>query len=524
MNTISDLRTERLINTTRFVFTAFFLVAGYSAYRNVSGLWSWGSIFACTGVFFILALVNEFYIRTQRLSMRLIYASTTVEFLLIFLLKYFMHFTRDVGYGYTMKEPATYLVYFLFLVMNGLRYDRKLNLYAGTLAVVTATALLVLSVADGGMRFTNELKEFFAIDTLRASSEITKILFLVAFTYFIQRMAEFTNNKIQLLGESEKRSTARLESSREMIRALEETAAALMAGSSDLTASSSKIDGILAQHGSLMNQVTTLSGDIEGSIGDIREKSSFQYRTVEDNFSKIKDISDLMEKIYQDSSVQNENATGALKLAETNENNIAETIKSITYMRENSKKIEEISKTISEIADKTNLLSLNAAIESARAGEHGKGFAVVADEISKLATMSIDSSKEIAAIIRNTVSNIEGVSSMIENLAGYLAGIIAFVKENSRFMSALNQDTFKEFNESKDLYASSVEVDRAARAVLEQTDGQASSLVRIRTWFQEMNSLGRDVARSLKDIQDLAGRLNDRAESMRSIIDGSRED
>jgi methyl-accepting chemotaxis protein len=226
-----------------------------------------------------------------------------------------------------------------------------------------------------------------------------------------------------------------------------------------------------------------------------------------------------MENINSDSSSQREKAESALRLAIANEQNIKQTISAITDMKENSKKIEEISKTISEIADKTNLLSLNAAIESARAGEHGRGFAVVADEISKLATMSIDSSKEIATIIRYTVDNIENSSRMISSLAENLDQIVRFVKENSIFMAGLNDKTLSEFNETKVLYSSSVEVDRAAKDVIDLSNKQSEFVQKILDWLGKMNRLGGVVSNSLRDLQSLSLKLKERSADMKNIID-----
>ncbi|OHD65409.1 MAG: hypothetical protein A2176_15760 [Spirochaetes bacterium RBG_13_51_14] len=109
----------------------------------------------------------------------------------------------------------------------------------------------------------------------------------------------------------------------------------------------------------------------------------------------------------------------------------------IEKLREESSRIEEISNTINDIADKTNLLSLNASIESARAGEHGRGFAVVADEISKLADTSISSAKEIGDIIRLSVSRIREASVQISETSQSLQEIINFLDLNRNFLNML---------------------------------------------------------------------------------------
>ena len=102
---------------------------------------------------------------------------------------------------------------------------------------------------------------------------------------------------------------------------------------------------------------------------------------------------------------------------------IQDTAKRIKRLGESSQEIGDIVSLINEIADQTNILALNAAIQAAMAGEAGRGFAVVADEVQRLAERSATATKQIAGLVKTIQTDTnEAVSSMEQTTAEVVKG------------------------------------------------------------------------------------------------------
>ena len=276
---------------------------------------------------------------------------------------------------------------------------------------------------------------------------------------------------------------------------------------------------VAGQAHDISNRVATASEQLSANVEQVRRGTDVQRSRVMSTATAMEEMNATVLEVARNAGEANHQAEATRNKAVEGEGLVNEVIKAIQKVNTVSHELEDnmkelgtqaesigsVMNVISDIADQTNLLALNAAIEAARAGEAGRGFAVVADEVRKLAEKTMGATSEVGM-------NIKGIQSATNNNIKRVGEAVAEATRATSLAGtsgAALAEILTLANVNSSLIAS----------IATAAEEQSATSEEINSAVEEINSIAHDTANGMEQSFVAVQELSQMAQELRTTLD-----
>lgn len=343
---------------------------------------------------------------------------------------------------------------------------QKLTIFIAIIAIIVliltifATLFFVSKITKGVVSAADTLKEIAS-----GEGDLTKHLPVTSGDE-VGQLAIYFNQFIDKLND--------------IVGTVQANAHSVASGSTELAAATEELSVTMNDQAGQITGVASATEEMSASSAMITENLDASVKVARDTVKSTDDGSAMLQK-----------AVGEINQIKTRVDELGRTVQSLA---DSSQEINEILNVISDIADQTNLLALNAAIEAARAGEHGRGFAVVADEVRKLAERTQSATGEIGSIIQNLQSESGKASNGMKTaLTQVDSGVKTMMTTATYFDKIVN--SVKEMNDMNNVIGTSI------KEQVQAIDNINDNAQTISSGIEQSSNALAEISRTVSDLE-----------------------